>query len=434
MDRTIHMGRRCRYVLFLLAALLLLTIAGSAAAEERHTVIIHCDGGGFAGYVKSGKKSMITVKPAAYTETRNGEKLTVEQLRDLPDFRLERAAMRFDALTVNGLALRYALACGKIKSEGQVVRAGRNLWDVTEPIASWIENPAEEMKLIPLFTKNSRGMKVDDYTFSIQLTFTTSAELPEFPMDRISYSPLYENSLYLLEQDSPFIEKYDDMADSLMGSTLPLGVPYYYAGGTEEKFLRRFYPTTTTRYYKDTHMYLCGLDCVGMTHLVYEKCGLERHPSISDLLSAGTGTEILMHNDPSEWPMFLQPGDLIAVQHGTYHILMYLGTMRQFGWNEWNCGEAADLLDEPLVIHCGGNPFYYERYKQYIKDKGFRDTLPPDGGVTVSVVQKTDRNAPHSTDTSWGKHFGWYELKDAKPLLVFPLDDCSDLAWYGPEL
>ena len=47
---------------------------------------------------------------------------------------------------------------------------------------------------------------------------------------------------------------------------------------------------------------------------------------------------------------------------------------------------------------------------------------------------KTDKDAPHSTDTDWGKHFGWYEFRDGKPLLVFPLDDCSDLAWYGPEL
>ena len=40
--------------------------------------------------------------------------------------------------------------------------------------------------------------------------------------------------------------------------------------------------------------------------------------------------------------------------------------------------------------------------------------------------------APHSMDVFWGKHFGWYMI-DNQPLLVFPLDDCTDMAWYGPE-
>ena len=196
---------------------------------------------------------------------------------------------------------------------------------------------------------------------SLPLTFSTSEHLPDFPQDKVRYDLLYESSLSMLEADSPFIVRYDDTADSLMAASLPLGVPYYYAGGTEEKFLRRFFPSTTTNYYQDSHMYLCGLDCVGMTHLVYEKCGLERHPSISDLLHAGVGSKALKGSDPSRWPMLLKPGDLIAVKHGTYHIMMYLGTMRQFGWKSAAAGEAAELMDAPLVIHCGGNPFYHER-------------------------------------------------------------------------
>ena len=52
--------------------------------------------------------------------------------------------------------------------------------------------------------------------------------------------------------------------------------------------------------------------------------------------------------------------------------------------------------------------------------------------MTVSAAQVTNREAPHQTDTSWGKHFGWYTA-DGHPLLVFPLDDCTDIAWYSPE-
>jgi hypothetical protein len=185
-------------VIFILAAMLLLLIVGSAAAEERHTAVIHCDGGGFVGNAKSGKKGTVTVKPGTEVEAQNGDRWTIAELVKLPDFRLERAAMRFDVISVNGLALRYALTCGAIRSASQTVRTGKNLWDVTEPIAAWMEKPKEELKLIPLFDKNPWGMKVDDYTCTLQLTFTTSAELPDFPMDRVLYSALYENSLDLL--------------------------------------------------------------------------------------------------------------------------------------------------------------------------------------------------------------------------------------------
>ena len=104
------------------------------------------------------------------------------------------------------------------------------------------------------------------------------------------------------------------------------------------------------------------------------------------MIRDGQGSELLAA-DPSEWPEFLLPGDLIGMDHGRYnHIVMYIGTMRTFGWTEETVGEALPVLDMPLVIHCGGNPFYYERYQEYIRRCGYRNTYPPDGGVTVSVV------------------------------------------------
>ena len=428
-------NRKSRFlqVIFVLAAFLLLLPVHSGLAEEQHTIVLKCAGGGFAGNEKTGKNILIRIEPAGEVRSEDGSVWQVDELLRLPDFRLEGAALRFTVISVQGFELKYALLCEESVSDPQCVRTGRNLWDVTDPLKVWAEAPGKALRVTPVFVQSPWGMSAEEGSFSLQLTFSTSAKLPEFPLDKVRYRAVYENSLSMLEADSLFIERYDDTADSLMTASLPLGVPYYYAGGTEEKFLHRFFPSTTTNYYKDTHMYLCGLDCVGMTHLVYEKSGLERHPSISDLLHRGVGHDALKKNDPLNWPMLLQPGDLIAVKHGTFHILMYLGTMRQFGWKESTAGEAAPLLDAPLVIHCGGNPFYYERYRQYIREKGFNNTYPPDGGVTVSVVQQTDRNAPHSTDTSWGKHFGWYNIKDTQPLLVFRLEDCTDIAWYGPE-
>ena len=415
----------------LLAALLLL--AGSAAADEHHTFVLKCGGGGFVGRMTGGKMAEAVLEPAAGFTAEDDREWTLEELKQLPDFRLEGAALRFTVAKYQGAELWYELVCGDSGSKPQSVRTGRNLWDVTEPVKVWMNAPETKMSIVPVFSQSPWGMTVAENSVSLQLTFSTSAKLPAFPMDRVQYSMIYETSLSMLEAGNPFVEKYDETADSLMEVSLPLGVPYYYAGGSEDKFLHRYVPSTTTHYYLDTHMYLCGLDCVGMSRLVYGKCGLERHPSISDILFRGLGHSALKDNDPSRWYMMLQPGDLVCVKHGTFHVMMYLGTMRMFGWTEATAGEAAGLLDEPLVIHCGGNPFYYDRYKEYIREKKYRNTYPPDGGVTVSVIRKTDKDAPHSRDVSWGKHFGWYNITPAQPLLVFRLEDCTELAWYGPE-
>ena len=418
--------------IFAVMLLLLLPAAGSAAEEEQHTFVLKCAGGGFAGRNVPGQTEEIVIEPAAGFTAEDGREWTLEELRQLPGFFLEGAALRFTATNVQGFELRYALICGQDGSEPQCVRTGRNLWDVTEILSDWIDAPEKKLSIVPMYEQTPWGIRIAEDSVSLQLTFSTSAKLSGFPMDKVQYSLIYEASLSMLEEGNPFVARYDDTADSLMEVSLPRGVPYYYAGGSEDKFLHRFFPSTTTHYYLDTHMYLCGLDCVGMTRLVYEKAGLERHPSISDILYRGMGRSALTQNDPSRWFMLLQPGDLVCIKHGTFHVMMYLGTMRMFGWTEATAGEAADLLDEPLVIHCGGNPFYYERYKEYIREMNYRNTYPPDGGVTVSVIQRTDSDAPHSTDTSWGKHFGWYNLADGSPLLVFRLEDCTDLAWYGP--
>ena len=426
-------NRTARTLTVLPAAILLLflLLCGAAAAEERHTILLSCSGGSYVGWDKQSESDAV-LAPETQVKAADGTVWTLEQIAGLPDLKLHGAALRFSVKELRGTDLKYSLIGGKSRSVMLPAHLGYNLWDVTETVGSWLEDPGSALKVVPMFRLMNMGMKIRGNTVFLQLTFSSSQKLPRFPLDRVSESGIYENSLCMLDAGNPFLARYDDAADSLLTANLELGVPYYYAGGSEEKFLRRFYPGTPTGYYRPEHMYLCGLDCVGMTHLIYEKCGLDRHPSISDLLFTGAGSEALYGRDPGDWPTLLLPGDLIAVKHGTFHILMYLGTMRQFGWTERTAGEAADLLDAPLVIHCGGNPFYYDRYQQFIRDMRYRNTFPPDGGVTVAVIRQTDGDAPHSTESAWGKTYGWYSV-DNYPLLVFPLDDCTEMAWYSPD-
>jgi hypothetical protein len=418
-----------RIITVFLSALALLFLCGAASAEEPHTVVVSCGGGGFVGILGS-QPYGVTLAPDTRVAAADGTEWTLDALLREPGFRLEGATLRFTVTEVEGANLLYTLFCGNRFSMPQRVLEGCNLWDVSVPFTAWMDSPDEPLSLKPMHGLSEVGFRVREGSVSLQLTFRTSSKLPLFPLDRVRDRPFYEAALSMLEQGNPFIGYYDDTADSLITASLPLGVPYYYAGRTEEKFLNRYYPETITNYYRPDRMYFCGLDCVGMTRLIYEKSDMERHPSIIAMLARGIGSSALKSRDPAEWPSLLLPGELFCVRHGTYHVMMYLGTLRQFGWTEADAGEAAPLLDEPLVIHCGGNPFYYDRYLGLIREKGYRNTYPPDGGVTVSVIRQTNKDAPHTMTAKWGKFFGWYLLGDY-PLLVFPLDDCTDMAWFG---
>ena len=115
--------RRCLYTLLLLAAILL--AAGSAAAEEHHTFVLKCAGGGFSGCSTPGLKGEVTLEPEAGFTAEEDREWTLEELRQLPDFRLEGAALRFNAGSIQGYGLKYALTCGGISSDPQRVRPGR---------------------------------------------------------------------------------------------------------------------------------------------------------------------------------------------------------------------------------------------------------------------------------------------------------------------
>ena len=411
--------------------LLCCAVPAPAAAEEVHTVLLPCGGGGFVGR-SGGRMAAVTLSPETEVKTADGTAFTLAQLRDLPGFRLRAASLRWTVEGLEGPSLLYSLSLGKDYTRMLPVSPGRNLWDVTDLFSAWLRAPETPLRLIPMHWEDACGMQVADGSAQIRFTFTASSPVPLFPEDRVRQDPVLDAGLVYLEDGNPFLARYDDLADCLLTAQLPLGVPYYYAGRSEDKFLRRYHPETTTRYYQYENLYFCGLDCVGLTRLVYEKSGLERHPSIVDILHAGAGSAALRDNDPALWPAFLRTGDLIGVQHGYYHVMMYIGTLRCFGWTEETAGSAAPVLDSPLVLHCGGNPFYYDRYKAYIAEMGFRKTFPPDGGVTVAVIRPSLEGAPCGAVSAWDKRYAWYDLR-GYPLLVFPLDDCTQMAWYSPE-
>ena len=424
------MKHHCKGLLLLFFLLLVLACACSAGAES-HTLYLRCEGGGTAGKTRAGESEILLLPRNSFRDA-DGREWTVEQLKSLRGFQVESACLRFNVSDLKGRNQKYALTCGAAVSRPLPVYWGRSLWDVTAPVSAWLgnETPDAELVIRAASGKSGRWMTVEERSACLQITFSSEEELPFFPLDRVEEETLLDFALRFLEAGHPVLRHYDEVSGSLAAAEWPLGVPYYFGGVNAEKILHRFYPRQTSHYYRADRLYLCGLDCSGFMNLVLQEA-LTEPIEISAVLNAEQGTPLLSSTDPALWSRFLMPGDLIAMNHGDYnHVVMYLGTLRTFGWDEGTAGEAGPVLDMPLVIHCGENPFYYERYRQYIAEQGYDNTYPPDGGVTVSVLLPDADAAPRAETAPWGKTYGWFLLEDS-PLLVFSLADCGTLAWYG---
>ena len=420
-------GRSLLFLVFLLTLLW----AGSAAAEK-HSILLRCTGSGRAGRI-NGKAVSVVIEPRTSFPDAEDETWTLEQLQSLPGFRLVRAALRFTAPEAVGRgSVEYSLACGNKVTKPSAVPDGHVLWNVTDVVSAWLET-GDPLKIIPVNRGNGEYIRIEENSVYLQLTFTADGEVPLFSLDRVEQQEWLDEALGMLDEGNPVLRQYQAVAGSLVSAEYPLGVPYFFSGETGNGMLKPRVPNpnSTTRYFRAERTYLYGLDCAGYLNLVLSRTDLG-HVSIAKMIRDGQGGDLLAA-DPSEWPDFLIPGDLIGMDHGRYnHIVMYIGTMRSFGWTEETAGEALPVLDMPLVIHCGSNPFYYERYKEYIRDCGYRNTYPPDGGVTVSVVLPDAKDAPYSMSPpwGWGDDFHWY-LLDGSPLLVFPLASADSLVWTG---
>ena len=121
---------------------------------------------------------------------------------------------------------------------------------------------------------------------------------------------------------------------------------------------------------------------------------------------------------------------MLAIRHhgSSYHIAMYIGTLRQYGYTE-ECTTASirALLDYPLIIHCTVSSDYYIRYESYIEDAFDTIVYPPDGGVIVSVVapvsMATDKEInPDNGMTS-------YCLLDGYRLQIYDLSRDTETRW-----
>ncbi len=248
--------------------------------------------------------------------------------------------------------------------------------------------------------------------------------------------PELDYAFSCLEKGNPFVDRYDKITGSDIAPLMELGVPYFWGGRDVNQFGHVRSPWQNSKYYKTGNFYMYGFDCAGFTQWVLKSAGRGRHPSISEMF-----TNInLMKNRYLDFEKYSYPeiarraeaGDLLAVKYaGGRHVMMYIGTLRDFGYTKASVPKALrPYLRWPLVIHSSSNAFYYARYKRHI-DETYKITkvIPPDGGCMVSILgvplsEATSRAERYDIDS-----YSYYFNLEGYALTIYDINSALSRRW-----
>ena len=260
--------------------------------------------------------------------------------------------------------------------------------------------------------------------------------------EAVAPDPWLDAAFSLLEEGNPFLERYRALSGSETEALFPLGMPYFYGGVSDTPVFAK-YPEYTVRrawqnagwFVKGTE-YVCGFDCAGYTQWVCKTVTGSPHGKLSSLMDAHGDRHIFCSEEEKDMPPWaelsaqLRWGDLFIIRRGGWHVKLYAGTLRLWGFTEEDSPELAPWLDHPLVIHCGYHPAFGERFQELI-DHGprkFFHCSTTNGGVAVSLLGPPPEAAPHYTRRQEGE--AWYfELEDGTLMTVMSLRQVSRWCW-----
>ena len=253
----------------------------------------------------------------------------------------------------------------------------------------------------------------------------------------------------MLEAGNGIVDHYNAVTGAEVKVYFDAGIPYFW-GGQDRSLVFAKYPKMVTRkafsssdYYKKGRRYFSGLDCTGFIIAVYEGAGLTAPTSVTNLISSKLCGNHVFCSDrkamPDDWTAVarqLTPGDILIIKHPDAHVMMFIGTLRDYGYTAQDCAALADYLDYPLMIHCSNAPGYYDRYKQLIsesKDNYIRTaTYPPDGGVSIAILGVPQETAEYQGQQQ-DAYLYWDVLEpDTAPCMVrlYDLSQATAYAFY----
>ena len=287
------------------------------------------------------------------------------------------------------------------------------------------------------------------------LSMLSAPALAEAPQGSLEQSPLLDTALSMLEEGNLFLERYNALTGAQVEARFELGLPYFFGGKHDYEvtegplvFAREpLYAKRTcweqTRFYDKGAYYLYGFDCSGYTQWIYDEVGYPEHPKLDQMIlnygQYGKKNHVYSHRKGKELPPYdqlaatLEVGDLLVGKNRARHVMMFIGTLRDFGFTAEEVPELAAYLDYALVIHCGPNLMYGERMQRFLDahadDSYYQNVLVPDGGVAVSIIGVPFADAPNHGNEGI-TDYAWFELPDGYKLTIWDLPACTSFCWF----
>lgn len=272
----------------------------------------------------------------------------------------------------------------------------------------------------------------------------------------VQRSELLDAAFSMLEEGNPFLAAYNEITGANVEAVFEYGLPYFFGGKHDQNMVDGVSLTFSrvplyakrkcwenTNFYRKNAYYLYGLDCSGYTQWIFSEVGWPEHDKLDAMINQwgkyGDKNHVYSHRKGKEMPAFnelastLQVGDLLVGKHAARHVMMFIGTLREYGFTAETAPELADYLDYTLVIHCGPNPEYGARMQQFLDEHAdepyYQGVLVPDGGVSVSIIGVPLEDAPHQ-GVDGKNEFSWFELPDGTKITIWDLPSCTSFCWF----
>ncbi len=303
-------------------------------------------------------------------------------------------------------------------------------------------------------------MRLMKSLIALLLAMTTLISIPAFAEDSqataalVRQDPLLDAAFSMLEKGNPILNAYNEITGANVEVHFEYGLPYFFGGtydymvkGKQHLFSREpEYAKRScweqTKFYDKNKVYLYGLDCSGYTRWIYNEVGWPRHDKLSSMINEygkyGNKNHVYSHRKGKEMPPYgelaatLQLGDLLVAKEGARHVMMFIGTLREYGFTAETAPELADYLDYTLVIHSGPNPDYGPRMRKYLDehadDPYYANVNIPNGGVSVSIIGVPEENVPHQVEDS-NVLYHYFDLNGYR-LTTYDLDAATSFCWF----
>ena len=138
--------------------------------------------------------------------------------------------------------------------------------------------------------------------------------------------------------------------------------------------------------------------------------------------------------EPQELHKSLQVGDVLVMRSKYRHVMLYIGTLRDYGFTAEEVPELADYLDYPLGIHCSAHPRYSAVFEIYIEEhpEYFFNCETTDGGVNVSILYVPPEAAPYHEHIQV-TDFDYFLIdEDRYQMTIRPTEDLRAFTWWRP--